>query len=231
MCLEKSSPPLRAQLFRAKRGNNAAQDLPSTPAGPPSCLPLWAGGPASVSEDSPGFRASASADGSPDALQNPCYIGTHGCDTNAACQPGRGTQFTCECSVGFRGDGRTCYGTALGSALGRWGRQVGRGSDPGRQVLGEGRKRAVMGADRVLGPHSVCPPPPAPVRGTAIKCSDSEEQCRVCKATLRCVNAPVKGSRSQRCLSRSQYSCDVTRHVCVSCFPNTMSFNPTTLTR
>lgn len=48
-------------------------------------------------------------DGSPDALQNPCYIGTHGCDSNAACRPGPGTQFTCECSVGFRGDGRTCY--------------------------------------------------------------------------------------------------------------------------
>ncbi|XP_040824025.1 nidogen-1 [Ochotona curzoniae] len=48
-------------------------------------------------------------DDSPDALQNPCYIGTHGCDTNAACRPGPGTQFTCECSIGFRGDGRTCY--------------------------------------------------------------------------------------------------------------------------
>uniref|UniRef100_A0A8C5KP03 Nidogen-1 n=1 Tax=Jaculus jaculus TaxID=51337 RepID=A0A8C5KP03_JACJA len=48
-------------------------------------------------------------DGSPDALQNPCYIGTHGCDTNAACRPGPGTQFTCECSIGFRGDGQTCY--------------------------------------------------------------------------------------------------------------------------
>nr|XP_027803815.1 nidogen-1 isoform X2 [Marmota flaviventris] len=48
-------------------------------------------------------------DGSPDALQNPCYIGTHGCDTNAACRPGPGTQFTCECSIGFRGDGRICY--------------------------------------------------------------------------------------------------------------------------
>lgn len=48
-------------------------------------------------------------DGSPDALQNPCYIGTHGCDSNAACRPGPGTQFTCECSVGFRGDGQTCY--------------------------------------------------------------------------------------------------------------------------
>lgn len=48
-------------------------------------------------------------DGSPDALQNPCYIGTHGCDSNAACRPGPGTQFTCECSIGFRGDGQTCY--------------------------------------------------------------------------------------------------------------------------
>lgn len=100
---------------------STAQDLPATPAGPPSCLPLREGEPASVSEDSPGARASASADGSPDALQNPCYIGTHGCDTNAACRPGPGTQFTCECSIGFRGDGRTCYGMALGSALGRAG--------------------------------------------------------------------------------------------------------------
>ncbi|XP_036210818.1 nidogen-1 [Myotis myotis] len=48
-------------------------------------------------------------DGSPDALQNPCYIGTHGCDTNAACQPGAGNQFACECAIGFRGDGRTCH--------------------------------------------------------------------------------------------------------------------------
>lgn len=58
-------------------------------------------------------------DGSPDALQNPCYIGTHGCDSNAACRPGPGTQFTCECSIGFQGDGQTCYGTAFGSDV--WG--------------------------------------------------------------------------------------------------------------
>ncbi|XP_037677554.1 nidogen-1 [Choloepus didactylus] len=48
-------------------------------------------------------------EGSPDALQNPCYIGTHGCDANAACRPSSGMQFSCECSVGFRGDGWTCY--------------------------------------------------------------------------------------------------------------------------
>ncbi|KAM4693380.1 nidogen-1 isoform 2-T2 [Discoglossus pictus] len=41
--------------------------------------------------------------------RNPCYIGTHGCDTNAVCRPGQGSQFTCECTSGFRGEGRTCY--------------------------------------------------------------------------------------------------------------------------
>ncbi|XP_075452916.1 nidogen-1 [Ascaphus truei] len=44
-----------------------------------------------------------------DTNRNPCYIGTHGCDTNAVCRPGQGNQFTCECTAGFRGDGRTCY--------------------------------------------------------------------------------------------------------------------------
>ncbi|ETE69401.1 Nidogen-1, partial [Ophiophagus hannah] len=48
-------------------------------------------------------------DGSGDVSRNPCYTGTHGCDINAVCRPGTGNQFTCECSVGFRGDGRTCY--------------------------------------------------------------------------------------------------------------------------
>uniref|UniRef100_A0A4W4DSS1 Nidogen 1b n=1 Tax=Electrophorus electricus TaxID=8005 RepID=A0A4W4DSS1_ELEEL len=41
--------------------------------------------------------------------QNPCFTGRHGCDTNAACRPGQGTQFTCECATGFTGDGRACY--------------------------------------------------------------------------------------------------------------------------
>ncbi|MGH0135079.1 UNVERIFIED_CONTAM: hypothetical protein FKN15_013459 [Acipenser sinensis] len=41
--------------------------------------------------------------------ENPCFTGTHRCDTNAACRPGQGNQFTCECTAGFRGDGRTCY--------------------------------------------------------------------------------------------------------------------------
>ncbi|XP_051880023.1 nidogen-1 [Pristis pectinata] len=48
-------------------------------------------------------------DDSSSVNQNPCYTGTHGCDTNAACRPGQGNQFTCECSAGFYGDGQTCY--------------------------------------------------------------------------------------------------------------------------
>lgn len=41
--------------------------------------------------------------------ENPCFTGRHGCDTNAICRPGDGTQFTCDCATGFNGDGRTCY--------------------------------------------------------------------------------------------------------------------------
>ncbi|XP_068597303.1 nidogen-1 [Brachionichthys hirsutus] len=41
--------------------------------------------------------------------ENPCFTGRHGCDTNAVCRPEQGTQFTCECTSGFNGDGRTCY--------------------------------------------------------------------------------------------------------------------------
>ncbi|RXN01624.1 Nidogen-1 [Acipenser ruthenus] len=44
-----------------------------------------------------------------ETTQNPCFTGTHRCDTNAACRPGQGNRFTCECAAGFRGDGRTCY--------------------------------------------------------------------------------------------------------------------------
>lgn len=42
--------------------------------------------------------------------ENPCYSGRHGCDTNAMCHAGEGTQFTCECAAGFTGDGRACDG-------------------------------------------------------------------------------------------------------------------------
>ncbi|KAM3864903.1 nidogen-1-like [Diretmus argenteus] len=43
--------------------------------------------------------------------QNPCFTGRHGCDSSAVCRPGEGLQFTCECTTGFTGDGRSCYDT------------------------------------------------------------------------------------------------------------------------
>uniref|UniRef100_A0A8C6LQF3 Nidogen 1a n=1 Tax=Nothobranchius furzeri TaxID=105023 RepID=A0A8C6LQF3_NOTFU len=42
-------------------------------------------------------------------LENPCFTGRHGCDTNAVCRPDQGSQFTCQCASGFSGDGRRCY--------------------------------------------------------------------------------------------------------------------------
>ncbi|XP_055791289.1 nidogen-1 [Salvelinus fontinalis] len=42
-------------------------------------------------------------------VENACFTGRHGCDTNAVCRPEQGTQFTCRCAAGFTGDGRSCY--------------------------------------------------------------------------------------------------------------------------
>lgn len=44
------------------------------------------------------------------AIVNPCYDGTHVCDTTARCQPGAGLQYSCECTAGYRGDGQDCVG-------------------------------------------------------------------------------------------------------------------------
>ncbi|KAL2789922.1 nidogen-2 precursor [Daubentonia madagascariensis] len=39
---------------------------------------------------------------------NPCYDGSHTCDTTARCHPGTGVDYTCECAPGYQGDGRSC---------------------------------------------------------------------------------------------------------------------------
>ncbi|KAM5129328.1 nidogen-2 [Mantella aurantiaca] len=39
---------------------------------------------------------------------NPCFDGTHQCDTRAQCQPATGLNYTCVCASGYRGDGRDC---------------------------------------------------------------------------------------------------------------------------
>ncbi|XP_063296068.1 nidogen-2 [Pelobates fuscus] len=39
---------------------------------------------------------------------NPCYDGTHICDTRAQCQPASGLNYSCVCASGFHGDGHEC---------------------------------------------------------------------------------------------------------------------------
>ncbi|KAF5925874.1 hypothetical protein HPG69_002325 [Diceros bicornis minor] len=41
---------------------------------------------------------------------NPCYDGSHACDTTARCHPGMGVDYTCVCAPGYQGDGRSCAG-------------------------------------------------------------------------------------------------------------------------
>ncbi|XP_053488796.1 nidogen-2 [Ictalurus furcatus] len=46
----------------------------------------------------------------PDPVQvNPCYSGSHDCDTTAQCVPGEGQHYACVCATGYTGDGRNCY--------------------------------------------------------------------------------------------------------------------------
>ncbi|XP_056157017.1 nidogen-2 [Lampris incognitus] len=42
-------------------------------------------------------------------LVNPCYAGSHDCDTTAQCVPLEGQAYQCQCATGYRGDGRNCY--------------------------------------------------------------------------------------------------------------------------
>ncbi|XP_013010112.1 nidogen-2 [Cavia porcellus] len=41
-------------------------------------------------------------------LVNPCYDGSHTCDSAARCHPGTGVDYTCACAPGYQGDGRSC---------------------------------------------------------------------------------------------------------------------------
>ncbi|XP_048340635.1 LOW QUALITY PROTEIN: nidogen-2 [Sphaerodactylus townsendi] len=51
---------------------------------------------------------SPSQDTSGPTLVNPCYDGTHSCDTTARCQAGPSLDYTCECTTGYYGDGKEC---------------------------------------------------------------------------------------------------------------------------
>lgn len=45
-------------------------------------------------------------------LVNPCYDGSHDCDTTAQCIPLEDKAFQCRCGTGYSGDGHNCQGTS-----------------------------------------------------------------------------------------------------------------------
>ncbi|XP_014792260.1 PREDICTED: nidogen-2 [Calidris pugnax] len=53
-------------------------------------------------------RVGSASDDVQNPLVNPCHDGTHACEAPARCQPGVGTEYTCECAAGYRPDGRGC---------------------------------------------------------------------------------------------------------------------------
>lgn len=56
------------------------------------------------------YVPSTQAEDSDPTPVNPCYDGSHMCDTTARCHPGTGVDYTCECASGYQGDGRNCVG-------------------------------------------------------------------------------------------------------------------------
>uniref|UniRef100_A0A8U7NHQ6 Nidogen 2 n=1 Tax=Corvus moneduloides TaxID=1196302 RepID=A0A8U7NHQ6_CORMO len=115
---------------------------------------------------------------------SPCHDGTHTCEAPARCRPGVGTEYTCECTTGYRGDGRGCR--ALAPA-----------SDPceaGRHPCAPGdRARCLSRGDG----RATCECLPG-YTGDGIHCSDVDECAESpCHPAATCYNTP--GSFSCRC--------------------------------
>ncbi|XP_005047900.1 PREDICTED: nidogen-2 [Ficedula albicollis] len=53
-------------------------------------------------------RVGPAPDDAENPVVSPCHDGTHACEAPARCQPGVGTEYTCECPAGYRPDGRGC---------------------------------------------------------------------------------------------------------------------------
>ncbi|XP_075360053.1 nidogen-2 isoform X1 [Mycteria americana] len=53
-------------------------------------------------------RVSSAQDNVENPPVNPCHDNTHACEATARCQPGAGTEYTCECAAGYRRDGWGC---------------------------------------------------------------------------------------------------------------------------
>ncbi|XP_063054021.1 nidogen-1-like [Engraulis encrasicolus] len=112
-----------------------------------------------------------------EGVENPCFTGRHGCDTNAVCRPGEGTQFTCECASGFTGDGRTCYDV-----------------DECRED------------PRICGVHAVCNNQPGTFRCECMDGFQFASDGRTCVEVERPVNHCVRGTHDCDLAERAQCS-------------------------
>lgn len=65
---------------------------------------------------------SVPTDDAENPVVSPCHDGTHACEAPARCQPGVGTEYTCECPAGYRREGWGCQGQqGWGKLEGSWG--------------------------------------------------------------------------------------------------------------
>uniref|UniRef100_A0A8C7RYN4 Nidogen 2 n=1 Tax=Oncorhynchus mykiss TaxID=8022 RepID=A0A8C7RYN4_ONCMY len=126
---------------------------------------------------------------------NPCYSGTHDCDTTAQCLPGEGQQYQCQCATGYMGDGRNCYDV----------------------------DECVEGLS-LCGAHAQCVNLPGSHRcqcqsgykfgfdgRTCIDVDECVEGIGLCGANAHCVNLPG----SHRCQCQSGYEFDIDGRTCI----------------
>ncbi|XP_075283321.1 nidogen-2 [Opisthocomus hoazin] len=168
-------------------------------------------------------RIGAAPDDAENPRANPCRDGTHACEATARCQPGAGTEYTCECAAGYRRDGRGCrdvdecseglsqcgpFAVCL-NAPGSYRCECRSGyrpaedgqacvpTDPcedGRNPCGPGERARCLPR---AGGHAACECLPG-YAGDGIDCSDVDECAEnPCHPAATCYNAP--GSFSCRC--------------------------------
>ncbi|XP_077351724.1 nidogen-1 [Festucalex cinctus] len=122
--------------------------------------------------------------------ENPCFTGRHGCDTNAVCRPGAGTQFKCQCASGFTGDGRTCYD------------------------IDECRENS-----EICGSHAICNNQPGTFRCECVDGYQFGSDGQTCIAVSRPVDACEEGSHTCDIPERAQCSYTGGSSYICSCLP------------
>lgn len=151
---------------------------------------------------------------------NPCYDGTHACDTTARCQPGTGLDYTCECATGFQGDGRDCTDIdECATGFNRCGAHSLCLNLPGsfRCECEAGYEFAADGYTCVL-----TPPPTNPCEDRRNNCAPSDvAQCiSLGDGTFRCVCRPGYSGNGYQCTDIDECGLGLDR-----CGPNSVCQN------